>query len=162
MSRIFAPVFNPGNMAPKHFFLTTLLSFFCLVCYTQTYEGHVFEVSARVKIFLPQADAANLEGTDRYIQIGMQGAQKDVHDLVGYMDRFIVNDHDMITRAEAGISEEGIDYYKFYLDPLYDANDFQHMLEMLKITRFNAGVEERPVTDFSNLIYSFIKSKNHR
>jgi hypothetical protein len=108
---------------------------------------------------LPHNDVANLEGPERYIQIGLLGSKNDVNELVGFIDRFSVNDNDMVAKAEPTISEEMIDYYKFYLNPLYDANNFQQMLEMFKINQFYIGTEKHSVTEFSNTIYAHIKSK---
>lgn len=129
------------------------------ISFSQTYEGYIFEISSRVKIYLPANDVAQLEGTDRYIQAGILGSQKDVDDLVGYIDRFAINDKDMIISVAPQITEEAISYFKFYLDPLYDANNFQFMLEHFKITKYFVGTEEKPVTGFSNDVYAAIKSK---
>src|SRR5688500_14142451 len=86
----------------------------------QSSEGRVFELTSRVKIFLPETDNAVLEGEQRFIQIGFLGNQQEIDELVGYMDRFIINDIDMTTKVVPAISEEMINYYQFYLDPLYD------------------------------------------
>jgi hypothetical protein len=119
----------------------------------------MFEIAARVKIYLPANDVAQLEGNDRYIQAGILGYQKDIDDLVGYMDRFAINDKDMITEVMLTNNTDGVHYYKFYLDPLYDANNFQFMLEHFKIEKYFVGAEEKPVSGFSNFIYASIKSK---
>lgn len=127
--------------------------------FSQTSETDVSEIAARVKIFLPATDQAQIEGANRYIQIGILGHQKDVNELVGYMDRYIINDKDMTARVEPTISEEGINYYKFYMDPLFDANNFQSMLEMFKVMKFFIGKEEHPIKGFSNTIYASLKAK---
>ncbi len=127
--------------------------------YAQSSEGRLFEITSRVKFFLSVDDAVNLEGTERYIHIGLLGSQGDVDELVGYMDRYVINDKDMTIKVGGTISEEMVDYYKFFLDPLYDANDFQSMLEMFKVNTFFIGKEEHPVKNFSNIIYASIKSK---
>ena len=127
--------------------------------FCQNSETQVFEVAANVKIFLSSdLPVANLEGENRYIQIGMLGNNNDVNELVGYMDRYIVNDQDMIASVDGTISNETIDYYKFFLNPLYDANNFQQMLEMFKIKNFYVGTAEYPISQFSNTIYARIKS----
>jgi hypothetical protein len=127
--------------------------------FSQTYEGYVFEIAARVKIYLPTNDPANLEGNPRYIQAGIGGYSKDATDLAGYMDRYAINDHDMITQVEPMPADGSITYYKFYMDPLYDANNFQQMLESFKINRFYIGNDEKPITVFSNTIYTYLKQK---
>lgn len=129
--------------------------------HAQSSEGRVFELASRVKIFLPETDNAVLEGEQRFIQIGFLGNQQEIDELVGYMDRFIINDIDMTTKVVPTISEEMINYYKFYLDPLYDANNFQKMLEMLKVEKYNIGKTEYPVSTFSNIILASIKSKKN-
>jgi hypothetical protein len=126
----------------------------------QSTEGKVFEITSRVEIFLPSTNQAVLEGSERFIQIGLLGNQNDKQDLIGYIDRFIVNDKDMTLKIVPAISEEMIDYYKFYLDPLYDANNFQKMLEMLGVKKFHSAGSEHSVTEFSNMIYASIKSRN--
>jgi hypothetical protein len=138
--------------------------FLLLVCFsgfgfTQTYEGYVFEIAARVKIHLPPTDLANLDAPPRYIQAGIEGYSKDAIDLVGYMDRYSINDHDMITQVETLPESGSISYFKFFLDPLFDANNFQQMLESFKITRFFMGTEEKQIGVFSNTIYTYLKSK---
>lgn len=144
----------------KKLILTSLM---CLlvsgISFSQTYEGYMFEVAARVKIYLPANDVAQLDGTDRYIHAGIMGYQKDVDELVGYMDRFAINDNDMITNVSSATVEGGVNYFKFYLNSLYDANNFQFMLEHFKITKYFVGAEEKPVSGFSNFIYASIKSK---
>lgn len=142
-------------------FLFIFLSFFFIAnfSFAQSNEGQLASITSRVKIYLPSSEIANLEGTDRFIQIGIFGSGNDVEELVGFMDRFAVNDNDMIIRVGGGISEEMIEWYKFYLNPLYDANDFQTMLEMYKIDKFNIGKEEHSVKEFSNTVYASIKSK---
>ncbi len=144
----------------KRLALSLLLCLFVSgISFSQTYEGYIFEIAARVKIYLPASDVAQLDGTDRYIQAGILGYQKDIDDLVGYMDRFAINDNDMITNVTPTNVDAGVNYYKFYLDPLYDANNFQFMLEHFKITKYFVGAEEKPVSGFSNFIYASIKSK---
>jgi hypothetical protein len=144
----------------KRLILTSLLCLFISgITFSQAYEGYMFEIAARVKIYLPANDVAQLEGNDRYIQAGILGYQKDIDDLVGYMDRFAINDKDMITEVMLTNNTDGVHYYKFYLDPLYDANNFQFMLEHFKIEKYFVGAEEKPVSGFSNFIYASIKSK---
>jgi hypothetical protein len=126
----------------------------------QSSEGRIFEITSRVKIILPETDNAVLEGEERFIQIGFQGNVNDIQELVGYMDRFVVNDKDMITSVQGGVDEEFTSYYKFYLDPLYDANNFQKMLEMLKVEKFTMKGTEYPVSTFSNTILACIKKKS--
>jgi hypothetical protein len=147
-------------MTNKLTLATCFLLMFHIQLNAQSTEGKVFELTARVSIFLPSTDNAVLEGNERFIQIGLLGNQNDVQELAGYMDRFIVNDKDMTIKVVPTVSEEMIDYYKFYLDPLFDANNFQKMLEMLGVKRFSSGGTEYPVTDFSNRIYASIKAKN--
>ena len=141
--------------------LTLITCFFLAFISTraQTNEGSVFEITSRIKIFLPETDNAVLEGGERYIQIGLLGNPNDIQDLVGYMDRFMVNGKDMTLEVSATFSEEMIDYYKFYLDPLYDANNFQKMLEMLGAKKYFIGRTEYDVNTFSNTILASIKSK---
>lgn len=132
--------------------------------FAQSNEGHLSEITSRVTLFLPIQDQANLEGNERYIQLGIAGADNDVKELVGYIERFAINDRSMTIKNGESIFQEmneyyKINYYKFYLDPLYDANNFQQMLEMFRIKKFFIGSVEHPVKDFSNLIYASIKSK---
>jgi hypothetical protein len=143
----------------KNLFFFLILFTISFSGFSQTSEDHVFQVASRIKVFLPSSDQANLEGEQRYIQLGMLGNENDIKDMIGYIDRYIVNGNDMISRIEGTISEEMIDYYKFYLTPLYDANDFQSMLEMFKINSFYLGRDEQPIKNFSNTIYASIKSK---
>jgi len=126
--------------------------------FSQSHEGYLFEISARVKFYLPVNDQAVLEGSDRYIQLGISGYQKDIDELVGYINRYTVRDKEMVVRTELTGTVNGVVYHKFYLDPLYDANDFQGMLHHFKVTKFYGGTEERPLNDFSNQIYSYLKS----
>jgi hypothetical protein len=130
--------------------------------HAQSSEGEIFKITKRVKIFLPVAENANLEGADRFIQIGFLGTGTDVNELIGYMDRFVINDKDVVIRIEPSITEEMVDHYKFYLDPLYDANDFEKMLEMLGVEKFNHGTVEKEINSFSNTVYASIKSKNSK
>lgn len=144
---------------PKKLTLAVILLSAFISLKAQSQEGRIFEITSRVKVFLPETDNAVLDGTERYIQIGLLGNQSDKDELIGYMDRFIVNDRDMTSRVVPTISEEMIDYYKFYLDPLYDANNFQKMLEMLKVEKYYIGSAEKPVNTFSNTILAYIKAK---
>lgn len=144
----------------KRLILTSLLCFFASgILFSQTYEGYMFEIASRVKIYLPVSDVAQLDGNERYIQTGIMGYQKDVDDLVGYFDRFAINDNDMITSVSALGVVGNVNYFKFYLNPLYDANNFQFMLEHFKISKYFVGVEEKPIEGFSNFIYASIKKK---
>jgi hypothetical protein len=141
-----------------------LLGFICFFfistfSFSQSQEGYLFEITAMVKLYLPQNDMANLQGTERYIRVGISGYQKDMDELVGYMNRYTINDHQMITRVGAVAWDSPVVYYTFYLDPLYDANNFQQMLESFKVTQYFTGAEEKPISSFSNTIYAFIKSK---
>jgi hypothetical protein len=144
----------------KKLTLTICLFFALISLQAQSSEGRVFEITSRVKIYLPETNNAVLEGNERFIQIGLLGNQTDKDELIGYMDRFVVNDKDMTIQVVSTISEEFIDYYKFYLDPLYDANDFQKMLEMLQVKTYFIGRNEYPVNTFSNTILAYIKKKS--
>lgn len=144
----------------------TLVAIFFLSIFgsihAQSSEGEIFEITKRVKIFLPLTENAQLEGADRFIQIGFLGTGTDIKELVGYIDRFVINDKDVVIRIEPSTTEEMVDYHKFYLDPLYDANDFQKMLEMLGVKKFNQGTVEKDINSFSNTVYASIKTKNSK
>ncbi len=143
--------------------LTLTLFFFLSFQFSlqaQSNEGKVFQLTSRVKIYLPETNNAVLEGADRYIEIGFLGNANDIQELVGYMDRFMIEGKDMSLKVVPTVSEEMIDYYQFYLDPLYDANNFQKMLEMLKVDKYYMGTLEKPVSTFSNTILASVKSKN--
>ncbi len=144
----------------KKFLLSSIL-FLCLsgFIFSQSHEGYVFEIAGRINYYLPTENKAQLFGNDRYIQLGFAGYQKDVNDLTGYIDRYAINDRDMIIRVEPTQTIGSVSYYKFYLDPLYDANNFQKMLESFKITKYFIETTEFPIEGFSNTIYAFLKSK---
>ncbi len=147
-------------MNPK---LTLIAGLFFLLPFSvkaQTSEGRVFELTSTVKFHLHSTDQAQLIGNERYIQMGFEGNTSDVSELIGYLDRFIVNDIDMTTQVTPTITEGVVSYYKFFLNPLYDANNFQKMMEMLQVEKYFVNGAEKQVNTFSNTVLAFVKSKN--
>lgn len=136
------------------------LLLFTINGYVQSSESEAYQSASKLQIFTEQFDLALLNGESRYIHIGFLGPQSDIDIVVGHMDRFSVNDKDMIIDVQPTISEEEIDYYKFFLNPLYDANNFQQMLEMFRFKEFNVGSSKVPISDFSNTVYAWIKTHN--
>lgn len=147
-------------MKPKLTLIAGIFLLFQISTNAQTSEGRVYELSAKTKFYLHPTDQAQLQGAERYIHVGLAGNTADIDELVGYMDRYTVTGNDMTTQVSPTVTDAMVSYYKFYLNPLYDANNFQKMLEMLQIEKYYLGDAEKPINTFSNTILAFIKSKN--
>lgn len=126
----------------------------------QSSEDFIFKVASRLKIYLPQNDMAVIDGSERYIQLGLSGTDSDIHEMIGSMDRFVLHDKDMIIQIETLPVEEEISWFKFYLSPLADPNDFQLMLEMHKFDGFYVDNKKLVLTQFSNTVFNWVKEKN--
>jgi len=147
-------------MKPKLSLMAGIFLLFQISTHAQTSEGRVFELSARTNIYLHTTDQAELLGAERYIQIGFTGSTADVNELVAYLDRYTVSGNDMTTQVIPTNTEGNVSYYKFFLHSLYDANNFQKMLEALQVEKYYLGTTEKPMNTFSNTILAFVKLKN--
>lgn len=146
---------------PKFMKRTTLIILFLGALHllnAQTNENAVQDLSSRIDLYLPSTDVANLFSEPRFIQIGLKGASNDVDEMMRYFERFLMNGSTMITSRELVTTINQISYYKIYLANLYDANDFQIMLEACGFKNFQSGNQKTDVSQFSNTIYSFLKS----
>lgn len=142
----------------KKLTLISCILFGISLIYGQTNEQEVSDLSSRLNIYTLSADFAQLEGNSRYIQIGFQGSLNDINEMVGYIDRYLMDGNDMITSVEQGVNQSSTSFYKFYLNPLYDANNFQWMLEMMGFVKFNYDSHVLLMKDFSNTVYGSIKN----
>lgn len=139
-----------------------LLVISAVIANAQTRENEVELLSSKLSIHLPTTEAANLFSDNRFIQVGLNGNVTDVNEMLGYFTRFLMNGKVMILRHEWIQITNQVSYYKFYLDPLMDANDFQYMLEMSGFKKFIYNDQEIEIQHFSNTVYSFIKSNSNQ
>lgn len=140
--------------------LIIFLFFAVIVANAQTHENAVEQIAAKISLHLPYTDAASLFSDERFIQVGLQGSPSEVNDMLGYFDRFLINGKAMVRQHEFVNAENQVSYYKFYLEPLTDANDFQRMLELSGFKKFIFRNQSVEIQQFSNTVYSFIKSNS--
>lgn len=144
----------------RKIFMLLILLALPFISNAQSSEDFIFRVASRLKIYLPQIDMAVIDGSERYIHLGLSGAISDIHEMTGSMDRFVLHDKDMIIQIESLPIEEEISWFKLYLSPLADPNDFQLMLGMHKFDGFYFDNKKLPLTQFSNTVFNWVKENN--
>ncbi len=136
---------------------TLLILFFS--GFAQENENYAFDVAQRITFSVPESTPGQLYNTEkRFIQLGLNGKAEDIDFIVQSFDRYTYSDKDMITHVEKGLNEAGIQFYRFYLIDLADANDFEKMLEMYQIKSFISKNRVLPIKDFSMTIYASQKT----
>lgn len=144
----------------KRNMLILLLAGIAMSSFAQSREGYIFEVASRIRLFLPADDLAVVQGSGKYVQIGMMGAENDVDEMSASFDRFILHDKDMIIRVESIAFEENIHWFRFYLSPLADPNDVGLMLDMHRFTTFSWKNNPYPVKEYASVVFNWAKENN--